>query len=29
VRAHLAEALIPDVVGVVEGLDIDAPLSLD
>jgi recombination protein RecA len=29
VRAHLAEALIPDVVGVVEGLDVDAPLSLD
>jgi recombination protein RecA len=29
VRAHLAESLIPDVVGVVEGLDIDAPLSLD
>jgi recombination protein RecA len=29
VRAHLAESLIPDVVGVAEGLDIDAPLSLD
>jgi recombination protein RecA len=29
VRAHLAEALIPDVVGVAEGLDVDAPLSLD
>jgi recombination protein RecA len=29
VRAHLAESLIPDVVGVVDGLDIDAPLSLD
>ena len=29
VRAHLAESLIPDVVGVADGLDIDAPLSLD
>jgi recombination protein RecA len=29
VRAHLAESLIPDVVGAPEGLDIDAPLSLD
>ena len=29
VRAHLAEALIPDVVGVADSLDIDAPLSLD
>jgi recombination protein RecA len=29
VRAHLAESLIPDVVGVANGLDIDAPLSLD
>jgi hypothetical protein len=29
VRAHLAEALIPDVVGADAGIDIDAPLSLD
>jgi recombination protein RecA len=29
VRAHLAESLIPDVVGVADGLDVDAPLSLD
>jgi recombination protein RecA len=29
VRAHLAEALIPDVVGADAGVDIDAPLSLD
>jgi recombination protein RecA len=29
VRAHLANALVPDVVGSSEGLDVDAPLSLD
>jgi recombination protein RecA len=29
VRAHLAESLIPDVVGVADGVDVDAPLSLD
>src|ERR1700723_2801963 len=29
VRAHLAESLIPDVVGAADGLDIDAPISLD
>jgi recombination protein RecA len=29
VRAHLAEALIPDVVGADAGIEIDAPLSLD
>ncbi len=29
VRAHLAEALVPDVVGAGDGLDIDSPISLD
>ncbi|MGC2169250.1 MAG: recombinase RecA [Acidimicrobiales bacterium] len=29
VRAHLAESLIPDVVGAADAIDIDAPLSLD
>jgi len=29
VRAHLADALVPDVVGSAEGLDIDTPISLD
>src|SRR5271163_2165002 len=29
VRAHLAESLIPDVVGVADGVDVDAPLSFD
>ncbi len=29
VRTHLAESLIPDVVGAADGIDIDAPLSLD
>jgi recombination protein RecA len=29
VRTHLAESLIPDVVGVADDIDIDAPLSLD
>ena len=29
VRAHLANALVPDVVGSAEGLDIDTPISLD
>jgi hypothetical protein len=29
VRAHLANALVPDVVGTAEGLDVDAPISLD
>ena len=29
VRAHLAEALIPDVVGAADALDIDTPISLD
>jgi recombination protein RecA len=29
VRAHLAQALVPDVVGAVDGLDIDSPITLD
>ena len=29
VRAHLANEIAPDVVGGVDGLDVDAPLSLD
>jgi len=29
VRAHLAKALLPDVVDTTDALDIDAPLSLD
>ncbi len=29
VRAHLAEALIPDVVGATDDLDIDTPITLD
>ncbi len=29
VRTHLAESLIPDVVGAADDIDIDAPLSLD
>jgi recombination protein RecA len=29
VRAHLANALVPDVVGSADGLDIDTPISLD
>jgi len=29
VRAHLANALVPDVVGTAEGLDVDSPISLD
>jgi recombination protein RecA len=29
VRAHLAEALIPDVVGATDALDVDSPISLD
>ena len=29
VRAHLANALVPDVVGSAEGLDVDTPISLD
>ncbi len=29
VRAHLAKAQMPDVVGATEGLDVDAPINLD
>jgi recombination protein RecA len=29
VRAHLAEALIPDVVGATDAIDVDTPISLD
>jgi len=29
VRAQMASALLPDVVGTTDALDIDAPLSLD
>ncbi|HEY5104815.1 MAG TPA: DNA recombination/repair protein RecA, partial [Acidimicrobiales bacterium] len=29
VRAHLAQSLVPDVVGAAEELDVDSPISLD
>jgi hypothetical protein len=29
VRAQLAEALVPDVIGAGEGIDVDTPISFD